>query len=186
MTDAAKPLKPRETSPATSADVDRMIGLGRERKKTELPPPDSEDSLDQPKDRSLWKIFLQLRPFLPYLARLVPALDVALGPLQTAGASHEVRQSIAESTAKIQSIQRDLTAAVTSAVDQQAVQFKRVEEEMIRLRETAEIQVRAQTVLAEDLRSLMRLVRYAVISGAVLLVALIAMSALLLTQGAAR
>jgi hypothetical protein len=184
MSDAAKPLKTRESSASTYVNVDRMMELASESKKAELPPP--EISADQPKDKTMWKIFLQLRPFLPYLARLVPVLDVALGPLQTAGMSHEVKETIAQSTTKIQSIQRDLTTAVTSAVEQQAVQLKRLEEEMIRLREAAEIQLRAQTLLAEDLRTLTRLFRYAVIGGAVLLVALIAMSALLLTQAAAR
>lgn len=97
-----------------------------------------------------------------------------------------MRESIAQSTAKIQSIQRDLSAAVTSAVEVQAVQLKRLEEEVTRLRETAEIQARAQALLVEDLRSLGRLFRFAMIGGAIGLVALIAMSAILLMQAAAR
>jgi hypothetical protein len=184
MSDAAKPLKTRESSPSAYANVDRMMDLASEPQKGELRPP--EISADQPKDKTMWKIFLQLRPFLPYLARLVPVLDVALGPLQTAGMSHEMKETIAQSTAKIQSIQRDLSTAVTTAVEQQAVQLKRLEEEMIHLREAAEIQVRAQTVLAEDLRSLARLFRYALIGGAILLASLIVMCGLLLTQAAAR
>ena len=161
-----------------------MMELAAEPKTAALPP--RETPADQPKDKTMWKLFLQLRPFLPYLARLVPGLDVALGPLQTAGTSHEMKQTIAQSTAKIQSIQLDLTNAVTSAVEQQATQLKRLEEEMTRLREAAEIQVRAQTVLAEDLRSLIRLFRFAMIGGAIMLAGLIAMSVFLLMQGAAR
>jgi hypothetical protein len=109
-------------------------------------------------------------------------LDVVLGPLQNASLSHEVKESIAQSAAKIQSIQRDLSAAVTSAVEQQAVQLKRLEEEVMRLCETAEIQARAQTLLVEDLRSLGRLFRFAIIGGAILLIALIGMSASLLAR----
>jgi len=194
MNDDAKPLKSGSGAvrQPSHANVDRLIELASDKsdkKIAELPRSageDSRDDLDQPKDKSMWKILLQLRPFLPYLARLVPVLDVALGPLQQAGMSHEVRESIAQSTAKIQSIQRDLSAAVTSAVEQQAVQLTRLEEEVTRLRETAEIQARAQTMLVEDLRSLGRLLRFALIGGAIGLVALIAMSAILLMQAAAR
>jgi len=191
MSDDAKPLKAgasvaREASAETRANVDRLIDLASEKKRTELAAPDPEGLGDQPRDKSLWKVFLQLRPFLPYLTRLVPVLDVALGPLQNAGLSHEVRESIAQSTAKIQSIQRDLSTTLTSAVEQQAVELKRLEEELLRLRDTAEIAARAQTVLAEDLRSLARLFRFAVIGGAILLIGLIGMSAILLMQAAAR
>jgi hypothetical protein len=190
MNDDSKPLKSGSATARqpSYANVDRLIDLGSdksEKKLAELPPRDP-DASDPPKDKSMWKILLQLRPFLPYLTRLVPVLDVALGPLQHAGMSHEVRESIAQSTAKIQAIQRDLSAAVTSAVGQQAVQLTRLEEEVTRLRETAEIQARAQTLLIEDLRSLGRLFRFAIIGGAILLVALIGMSAILLTQAAAR
>jgi len=194
MNDDVKPLKSGSATARQSshANVDRLIDLASDKsdkKVAELPrtvPVDSRDDIEAPKDKSMWKLLLQLRPFLPYLTRLVPVLDVALGPLQQAGLSHEVRESIAQSTAKLQSMQRELSAAVTSAVEVQAVQLKRVEEEMIRLRETAEIQARTQTLLVEDLRSLGRLVRFALIGGAIGLLALIAMSAILLMQGAAR
>lgn len=187
MNDDAKPVKSESsTAPQPShPNVDRLIDLASDKKKTELSRSDPEAE-EQPKDKALWKILLQLRPFLPYLARMVPGLDIALGPLQHAGMSHEVRESIAQSTAKIQSAQRDLSAAVTSAVEVQAVQLKRLEEEMTRLRETAEIQTRAQTLLVEDLRSLGRLFRFALIGGGIGLVALIVMSVFLLMQAAAR
>lgn len=194
MNDDAKPLKSGAATARqpSHANVDQLIDLASDKsdkKVAELPrtdPADSRDDLETPKDKSMWKLLLQLRPFLPYLTRLVPVLDIALGPLQHAGMSHEVRESIAQSTAKIQSMQRELSAAVTSAVEVQAVQLKQLEEEMTRLRETAEIQARAQTLLVEDLRSLGRLVRFALIGGAIGLLALIAMSAILLMQAAAR
>lgn len=186
MNDDAKPLKSGSSAARqpSHANVDRLIDLASDKNRAELSRTDP-DAAEQPKDKSMWKILLQLRPFLPYIARMVPVLDVALGPLQHAGLSHEVRESIAQSTAKIQSIQRDLSAAVISAVEVQAVQLKRLEEEVTRLRETAEIQARAQALLVEDLRSLGRLFRFAMIGGAIGLVALIAMSAILLMQAAA-
>ncbi len=191
MNDDAKPLKSGSATARqpSHANVDRLIDLAldkSDKKLATLDPENSRDAAEQPKDKSMWKILLQLRPFLPYLARMVPGLDIALGPLQHAGMSHEVRESVAQSTAKIQSLQRDLSAAVTSAVEVQAVQLKRLEEEMMRLRETAEIQARAQTLLVDDIRSLGRLFRFALIGGAIGLVALIAMSAILLMQAAAR
>jgi hypothetical protein len=188
MNDDAKPLMSESSTARQSsyASVDRMIDLASDKKQVELPRTDPDEEEQQPKDKAMWKILLQLRPFLPYLARMVPGLDVALGPLQHVGMSHEVKESIAQSTAKIQSIQRDLSTAVTSAVEAQAVQLKRLEEEITRLRETAEVQARAQTLLVEDLRSLGRLVRFALIGGATGLVALVVMCAILLMQGAAR
>ena len=187
MNDDAKPLKsaPSTARQPSHANVDRLIDLASDKKSAELSRNDP-DAAEQTKDKSMWKILLQLRPFLPYLARMVPGLDIALGPLQHAGMSHEVRESIAQSTAKIQSLQRELSAAVSSAVEVQEVQLKRLEEEITRLRETAEIQARAQTLLVEDIRSLGRLFRFALIGGAIGLVTLIVMSVFLLMQAAAR
>ena len=77
----------------------------------------------------MWKLLLQLRPFLPYLARMVPILDVVAGPLQSAGVSSDIRKAVAQSMAdstvirleselqaELQSGQRDLDA-VTSALE---------------------------------------------------------------------
>ena len=90
----------------------------------------------------MWKLLLQLRPFLPYLARLVPMLEMAVGPLQSAGMSSDIRKavagSIADSTAKIESIQRDLGTAFTSAFDRQSAQLTRLEDELTRLRQASE------------------------------------------------
>ena len=92
----------------------------------------------------MWKLLLQLKPLLPHLARLLPLLDIGLGPAQNAGLSNEVRQTVA----KIQAIQQRLNIAVQD----QSVQLKRLEEELTRLRETSEKQAAAQTKLVEGVR----------------------------------
>ena len=188
MNDDTKPLESgsaaaRESS--TYSNVDRLIEMASSKKPAELTNPaakDATDSADPVKDKSMWKILLQLRPFLPYLARLVPVLDVVVGPLQSAGLSHEVRESIAQSTARIQSIQRDLKSAVASAVEDQALQLKRLEEELTRLRDAADKQTRAQAQLAEDLSALSRLIRISALGLGLLLVALIVMTAIMLVH----
>lgn len=167
-------------NPTHFPNVDRLIELGSDK--------DEKGSAEpkEPQEKSLWKLLLQLRPLLPYLARLVPVLDVAVAPLQNAGLSSDVRnavaKSMADSTAKLQSAQRELSSAVTSALDEQSLALKHLEDELTGLREASEKFAAAQASLAEDLRSLTRLLQIAALGGAILLVALIVMSAVLLTR----
>lgn len=172
--------KPTAEAPAQFPNVDRLIELGSG--KDEKGPADSKE----PREKSLWKLLLQLRPLLPYLARLVPILDVAVAPLQNAGLSSDVRnavaKSMADSTAKLQSAQRELSSAVTSALDQQSVALKQLEDELTGLRQASEKFAAAQAGLAEDLRSLTRLLKIAALGGAILLVAVIVMTAILLAR----
>jgi hypothetical protein len=167
-------------SPEASArfpNVDRLIDLGSGK---------SPDPPKEPGEKPLWKLLLQLRPFLPYLARLVPMLEFAVGPLQNAGMSSDVRkavaQAVAESTERLESSQRDLSAAVTAALENQSLDLKRIEEELTRIGQLSEKFAAAQVSLAEDLKVLTRLIRVAAIGGAILLVALIVMGAVLLTR----
>src|ERR1700758_4372727 len=154
--------------------------------KPTAPPKAPSPNLKEARDKSMWKLLLQLRPFLPYLARLVPMLEMAVGPLQSAGMSSDIRKavagSIADSTAKIESIQRDLSAAVTSAFDRQSAQLTRLEDELTRLRQASEKFGAAQADAARDLKSLTRLFQIAALGGAMLLMALIVMAAFLLTH----
>ncbi len=195
MKDEAKPPKTgsvQEPAKGTYSNVDRLMELAAD-SKPEAPsddkPPGAGEKApanreDPPKDSSMWKILLQLKPLLPYLARLVPVLDIVVGPLQSAGLSHEVKQSIAQSAAKIQHIQRDLTDAVTAAIDEQAVRLTRIEEEISRLRDAAERQSRAQAELAQQLESASKPIRVSAISLGGLLIAVIVMTAILLAHAA--
>lgn len=169
--------KPTAEAPAQFPNVNRLIEFASEK---------DPDALRKSREKSLWKLLLQLRPLLPYLARLVPILDVAVAPLQNAGLSSDVRnavaRSMADSTAKLQSAQRELSAAVTSALDQQSVTLKHLEDELTGLRQASDKLAAAQAGLAEDLRSLTHLVKIAAVGGAILLVTLIVMTAILLTR----
>ena len=177
--------------------VDRLMELASESKSDKKAPEKKSPNLPEPLDipdagtqesreNPMWKILLQLRPFLPYLARMVPLLDVAVGPLQSAGLSSDVRkavaQSVAESTAKIQSLQRDLNTAVSSAIEEQSLQLTRLEEELTRVRQISDRFATAQVSIAEDLDRLGKLARISALGLGVLLVALIAMTAILLAR----
>jgi len=167
-------------------NVDRLIEMASDKKPEELALPQpvggasAGSSAKRGQDSSMWKILLQLRPFLPYLARLVPILDVAVGPLQHAELSSEVRQAAAQSAAKIQGVQREVSAAI----QEQTLQLKRFEDELGRLQDAAEAQARAQAALKQELKSVTRLLWISAIGGAVLIAALIVMTAIRLAHHA--
>jgi hypothetical protein len=171
---------PAAKAPERFPNVDRLIELGSDK--------DKKGPVDpkEPREGSLWKLLLQLRPFLPYLARLVPMLDVVAAPLQSAGLSSDVRkavaQSVAESTAKLQSAQRDLSITVTSALDQQSSQLERLEQDLTRLRQAADKFAAAEAEVARDLDRLGRLAILSAVSLGVLLVALIVMTGILMAH----
>ena len=170
---------PASISSGQFPSVDRLIELASDKDDPGAANP------KEAREKSMWKLLLQLRPFLPYLARLVPMLDVAVGPLQSAGISSDVRkavaQSMAESAANLQSIQRGLNTA-TSALDQQSAQLKALEDELARLQQASEKAAGAQLSLSNDLRSLTRLIQIAGLGATALLIALIVMAAILLAH----
>ena len=170
---------PASISSGQFPSVDRLIELASDKDDPGAANP------KEAREKSMWKLLLQLRPFLPYLARLVPMLDVAVGPLQSAGISSDVRkavaQSMAESAANLQPIQRALNTA-TSALDQQSAQLKALEDELARLQQASEKAAAAQLSLSNDLRSLTRLIQIAGLGGIALLIALIVMAAILLAH----
>jgi len=179
----------KTTAPAEAPErfprVDRLIDLASDKNKkgsTDPGPADPKES----RESSMWKLLLQLRPFLPYLARIVPMLDVAVAPLQSAGLSSDVRkavaQSMADSVAKLESGQRELNTTVISALDRQETQLSQLEDQLIRLRQASENLAAAQSSLGEDLKSIARLLQIIAIGGAVLLIALLIMIGVLLAH----
>ncbi|HEX3471718.1 MAG TPA: hypothetical protein VHT28_11090, partial [Silvibacterium sp.] len=139
----AKSQRAQETIHRPHPNVDRLIELASDDKPAEiLSAEEAKDSKENP----MWKILLQLKPFLPYLTRLLPLLDIGIIPVQNADLSKEVRQSVA----KIQTIQRD----VNIAVQDQGVQLKRLEEELTRLRQASEKYAAEQAGFAEELKSI--------------------------------
>ncbi len=185
----ARPLTPGSARPASAnsafSNVDRLIELASDKKPSALtakgdPAKDNSGKSDpkHSKDTPMWKILLQLKPFLPYLARLVPLLDVALGPVQNAALSNEVRAAVTETATKIQAIQSDVSAAV----QEQVLQLKQLEEALIRLRDASEAQAAAQTSLAHDLTSVRKLVALSAAGLGILLIALVVMTAVVLAH----
>jgi hypothetical protein len=171
-------------APERFPNVDRLMELGSGKDKNRSANP------KEPREKSMWKLLLQLRPFLPHLARLVPMLDMVVGPLQSAGMSSDVRKAVAESmadsTAKLQSIQqsmqRDLTATVTSALEQQSDQLKRLEDQLSRLPQASDKFAASQAEIALELERLGKFARLSAAGLGILLVAIIVMTAILVAR----
>jgi hypothetical protein len=168
-----KPASVRKASQPNSAfsQVDRLIELASDNRPAEiLTPEEARNSKENP----MWKVLLQLKPLLPHLARLLPLLGIELGSPQNAGLSNELRQTVA----RIQAIQSN----VNTAVQDQSLQLKSLEEELTRLRVASEKQTAAQTELLGGVQALARLVRAAAVGFGVLLVALLVMTGVLLAH----
>jgi hypothetical protein len=187
--------KPIERAASASApdharypNVDRLIELGRGKDEKVSSDPDPKEPRDR--DKSMWKLLLQLRPFLPYLTRLVPVLDVVAAPLQNAGMTSDMRKAVAESVAEstsklkteLQSSQRDIAAGVTSTLEKQSLQIKRLEDELARIRHAADKFATDQGDIARDVNQLARLVRLSAAWLGVLIFLLIVMTCLLLVH----
>jgi hypothetical protein len=191
----AKLGRSRKSTPASAGNsagnsaVDRLIELASDRKpatkQTEVlalnEPNLSENRGEpfnsEPKDAdesAMWKVLLQFKSVLPYVSRLLPLLDLGIGQAQNAGVSNELRQNVTS----IQTSQRD----VRIAVQDQALQLKRVEDQLTRMREASEKNVYEQTELVEDVKSIGNLVRAVGAGLAVLLVILILMVGALLAH----
>jgi hypothetical protein len=188
----AKLGRSRKSAPASGGNasaVDRLIELASDKKpaakQTEVlalnEPNLSENRGEpfngEPKDAdesAMWKVLLQFKSVLPYVSRLLPLLDLGIGQAQNAGVSNELRQNVTS----IQTGQRD----VRIAVQDQALQLKRVEEQLARMREASEKNVYEQTELVEDVKSIGNLVRAVGAGLAVLLVILILMVGALLAH----
>jgi hypothetical protein len=166
----------RETSHASA--VDRLIELASDKKpvvkQTELVTLD-EPKAGEPKDsedNAMWKALLQIKSILPYVSRLLPLLDIGLGHAQNSSISNELRQDVTS----IQTSQRD----VRVAIQDQSLQLKRFEEQLVRMREASEKNAFEQAEMVEDVKSIGNLVRAVGAGLAVLLVVLILMVGALL------
>jgi len=167
-----RPVLSRESTRPNPAyaNVDRLIELASDDKSVDILSP--EEATDS-KGNTMWKILLQLKPLLPYLTRLVPLLDIVV-PVQNAALSNEVRQDMT----KIQTLQQE----VSITVQDQSLQLKRIEEELIRLRDASQRHTLVQADLAEDLESVAKVARLVGIGLAILLGALIVMTGVLLVR----
>jgi hypothetical protein len=92
---------------------------------------------------SMWRILLQLRVLLPYVPRL---LEMVTGIGPASGESRELRQGVEE----MQAGHRDLRRQVQD----QGVGMKRLEEQLIRLREESERHAIDHSDLLTELKTL--------------------------------
>ena len=163
----------RETSRDTA--VDRLIELAREdrppaRDLTPAPAPVPAPRVEEPKPAaapaaepvsrelsledqkdprpSMWRSLLQLRVLLPYVSRLLPLLDSGFAP---APDTRHFDQGVAE----VQAGHRE----IAQQVQDQAAQLKRVEEQLVKLREAVERNAFDPEPIIDDIRALASTVR---------------------------
>jgi len=121
----------------------------------------------------MWKALLQLRAFLPYVAR---ALEMSSPSQQSTAVAAELRSEVRQSVGALESSHRDLRLAVQD----QTVEIKRIEETMARTREATERNAVEVTELAEDVRSMRSLMKMAITILVLLFLTLIGTMALLI------
>jgi hypothetical protein len=149
---------------ASESAVDRLIALAKQ--KPARPGAAATDELSEletvplglPSARELehnpmWKTLLQLRAFLPYIARL---LEMSTPSQQSSTAlSTELRNEVRQTVSTLESSHRDLRLAVQD----QTVEIKRIDESLTRTREATERNTLEVSEVAEDVRSLRSLVK---------------------------
>jgi hypothetical protein len=162
---------------AGESAVDRLIALAQQKparpdtagmdESTDLEPvtiglPSVRDLEHNP----MWKALLQLRAFLPYVARL---LEMSSPSQQSTAVSTELRSEMRQSVGALESSHRDLRLAVQD----QTVEIKRIEETMTKTREATERNALEVTELAEDVRSMRSLMKGALVMLVLLFLTLI-------------
>ncbi len=111
---------------------------------------------------SIWRSILQMKVLLPYLGKILPMLD---NSVSTALAPVAPRQDLAEVTRSFADVNKgflDLQAGqreIRSHVQEQAGQLRRIDDQLLRLRESTERNTMEHQELVEDLRSASKLVR---------------------------
>jgi hypothetical protein len=120
-----------------------------------------EQPAEQP---SLWRSILQLRVLLPYIGRILPMLESNLPNITTALAPAP-KQDLSEVTRSFSEVNKgflDLQAGnreIRTHVQEQSIQLKRIDDQLLRLRESTERNTMEHQELVEDLRSASKLVR---------------------------
>ena len=178
--------RPMASSPGkrrSESAVDRLIELASDEKPSapspkeiERTPPEffvngPDDGKDM-EENPMWKMLLQFKGVLPYVARLLPLLDLGASHAQTSALSTEVKHQVGE----LQTSQRDLRLTLQD----QTLQLKRFEEQVTRMREATEKNAFEHSELVEDVKSIQTLVKTVTGVLGALLVILIVMVGILL------
>ncbi|MFP5230703.1 MAG: hypothetical protein ACLGXA_24055 [Acidobacteriota bacterium] len=162
---------------AGESAVDRLIALAQQRparpgaagseEPTDLEPiPLGLPSVRELEQNPMWKALLQLRAFLPYVARL---LEMSNPSQPSTAVTAELRSEVRQSVSALESSHRDLRLAVQD----QTVEIKRIEETITKTREATERNAVEVTELAEDVRSMRSLMKTGIAIFVALFLALI-------------
>ena len=133
---------------------------------------------------SIWRSLMHLKLLLPYIGKLLPILEgnssTALTPAPTA------KLDLSEMRTAVESVNRgflDLQAGnrdIRTQVQEQSTQLRRIDDQLLRLRESTERNTMEHQELVEDLRSASKLVRGLSTAMIVLLLVVTAMVASML------
>jgi hypothetical protein len=148
---------------ASESAVDRLIALAKQKPgRTGGADTDEMNELETvplalPSARELehnpmWKALLQLRAFLPYIAKL---LEMSTPSQQSTALSTELRNEVRQTVGALESSHRDLRLAVQD----QTVEIKRIDESLTRTREATERNALEVSEVADDVRSMRSLVK---------------------------
>jgi hypothetical protein len=161
---------------ASESAVDRLIALALDQKPAEPgerefkevpllgepgPPVVPQDLEHNP----MWKGLLQLRAFLPYIARV---LEMSSPTQSSTALVTEVRQSVGA----LERAHHDLSESVA----EQTVELKQMEQSLAKTQEAMERNTFELTELGEDVKSMRSLVKTALVLLAVLVVALLGLA----------
>ena len=115
---------------------------------------------------SIWRSLMHLKLLLPYVSKLLPILEgnfsSALAPVPAARIE---KLDLSEIHSAVETVNRgflDLQAGnrdIRTQVQEQSTQLKRIDDQLIRLRESTERNTMEHQELVEDLRSASKLVR---------------------------
>jgi hypothetical protein len=172
-----KPSKP-------VSEIDRLIELASDEKprttalSVESPPTKHSLSIEDGKDSgpSMWRVLIQLRVLLPYLAKVLPLLERGLLGTNISGHSAPTvdTSKLERGVASVGEAQHDLNAAIKA----QAAEFHLLKEEVADLTRAVEKDLLLNQEIAASLTSLRKLMTISVWVIFVLLAILIALAAL--------
>ncbi len=133
---------------------------------------------------SIWRSLLHLKLLLPYIGKLLPLLEGGFATVMTPALA--AKPDLSEFHNSLDTVNRgflDLQAGnrdIRIHVQEQAVQLKRIDDQLVRLRESTERQTMEHQELVEDLRSASKMVRGLSTAMIILLVVVTGMVAFML------
>lgn len=136
---------------------------------------------------SIWRSLMHLKLLLPYIGKLLPILEGNFpGVLAPVQANKVEKLDLSEIHSAVATVNRgflDLQAGnrdIRTQVQEQSTQLKRIDDQLLRLRESTERNTMEHQELVEDLRSASKLVRSLSTVMIVLMIVVTAMVAFML------